>query len=113
MPLHPEMETPLFSAGRFFVAIFIYDTLSRVSLCHETLKALYSLTPAETQLLQALVQGETLEDYAGRCKRSLYTIKAQLRSLFKKTGTGRQASLICKVMNSPANLGVYQPDFNL
>ena len=66
------------------------------------LMQLFDLTPAEARLLRALAQGATLDDYARECELSTSTVKTQLRSLFAKTGTSRQADLVRRVMDIPA-----------
>jgi DNA-binding CsgD family transcriptional regulator len=113
MPLHPELECPRLSAVESFAAVFIYDPMAHIKLCADTLKAVYNITPAEAELLQALVQGDTLESYADRRSRSLHTIKSQLKFLFRKTGTSRQATLVNLISNGPACLRPSQPIFNL
>jgi len=66
------------------------------------LMQLFGLSPAEARLLRALVQGTTLDDYARECDVRLTTLKTQLKSLFAKTGTHRQADLVRLVMDVPA-----------
>lgn len=55
---------------------------------------LYGLTAAEARLTQALLSGETLGDYGDRTGHTRNTLKAQLASIFHKTGTSRQTELI-------------------
>ncbi len=55
---------------------------------------LYGLSPAETRLLQALVNGEQLSDYGERLRLSINTLKVQMKQIFAKTGTTRQSHLI-------------------
>jgi DNA-binding CsgD family transcriptional regulator len=55
---------------------------------------IYQLTKAEARLAQALLGGESVNDYAGRAGLSRNTIKSQLGALFGKTGTRRQGELI-------------------
>lgn len=66
------------------------------------LMQLFDLTPAEARLLRALAQGATLDDYARECDIRVTTVKTQLKSLFAKTGTCRQADLVRRVMDIPA-----------
>jgi len=113
MPMHPEADQFCFSSVKTFAAVFIYGLDSSCTLCKETLNVIYNITSAEAELLGALVKGETLESYALCRKRSVYTLKAQLRSLFRKTDTCRQLELVCKILNGPACLGRLQPEFSL
>lgn len=58
------------------------------------LTELFQLSPAEHRLAELLAQGLTLECCATRLNVSINTVKTQLRALFRKTGTTRQAQLI-------------------
>jgi len=71
-------------------------------LAHERLRQAYELTPAEARLLGALVAGERLTEYAARIGVGLTTARTHLRSLFAKTGEGRQADLIRRALTDPA-----------
>jgi DNA-binding CsgD family transcriptional regulator/PAS domain-containing protein len=64
----------------------------------EAVAKAYKLTRAEMRLLQALIDGERLTDYARRCGISAMTAKTHLRALFDKTGERRQADLIRRVL---------------
>lgn len=65
------------------------------------LRQVFNLTPAEARLLSALIHGERLAAYAGRSGVKLTTAKSHLRSLFAKTGEGRQADLIRRAITDP------------
>ena len=112
MPVHPELNSPRLLAVNTFAAVFIYDSASQITLCAATLKSIYNITPAEAELLKALVQGVTLENYAQSRSRSLHTVKAQLKSLFRKTGADRQVTLVNQIMNGPACLRALPPNFS-
>ena len=58
------------------------------------LSELFQLSPAEHRLAELLTQGLTLEGCAARLNVSINTVRTQLRALFRKTGTTRQAQLI-------------------
>jgi len=58
------------------------------------LMELFGLSAAEARLARALCHGDSLEEYATDQGLKLPTVKTQLRSVFAKTGTERQASLI-------------------
>lgn len=55
---------------------------------------LFSLTPAESRLLQCLLQGASPSDYAARKGVSQNTVRNQLKSIFEKTSVRRQTDLI-------------------
>lgn len=72
--------------------------LSQESGCPPHLRALmaalYRLTPAEVELVQALCDGLTPEAFAEQRGVRIATIRTQLRSVFSKTGTRRQSDLM-------------------
>jgi len=54
----------------------------------------FALTPAEARLATMLATGETLEAAADKCRISYQTARNQLKAVFAKTGTHRQAELV-------------------
>lgn len=58
------------------------------------LKAQWGLTSAEAQLAQQLMNGRSLDEAARRISVTKNTVRTQLRSLFMKTDTHRQAELV-------------------
>lgn len=58
------------------------------------LAELFQLTPAEQRLAELLAQDLTPEDCAERLIVSINTVRSQLRALFRKTDTVRQAELV-------------------
>ncbi len=54
----------------------------------------YHLTPVEIALVEALVAGRHLKQFAEQACISYETARSHLKSIFKKTGTHRQADLI-------------------
>ncbi len=80
---------------RAVAIVFIIDPHRRLLLAARTLERLYGATPAETRLAQVLLDGgDKLQTIADRLGLSENTIKTQLRGLFEKTRTNRQAELI-------------------
>jgi len=60
----------------------------------DRLAAAFRLSPAEARLWAALARGRRLIDIADEVGVSVHTARVQLRSLFAKTGTHRQADLL-------------------
>lgn len=54
----------------------------------------FGFTDAEAQVASQLLKGMSLSDIAESTSRSRETVKSHLKSLFKKTGTRRQAELV-------------------
>ncbi len=86
------------------VALFIDSGGGFFSISEETLKSVYGLTQSEAGLLLRMVQGETLAEISEARNVTMHTVRAQLKSVFAKTDTNRQASLIKKVLTGPAVL---------
>lgn len=55
---------------------------------------LYGLTRTEAQLAQHIASGQSLQDIASSSSRRLNTVRTQLKEVFQKTGTHRQAQLV-------------------
>ncbi len=86
------------------VAIFMDSGGGFFNISEETLKSVYGLTQSEAGLLLRMVQGETLAEISKARSVTLHTVRAQLKAVFAKTDTNRQASLIKKVLTGPAVL---------
>lgn len=65
------------------------------------LMQLFRLSPAEARLARALAQGATPEEYAVAEEVSTATVRTQLRKIFGKTGTARQAELVRLLVGIP------------
>ena len=61
------------------------------------LQRLFGLTPAEAEMTARLANGESLEAIAEARSVCVDTVRTQLRTVFKKTGTHRQGELVCAV----------------
>ena len=58
------------------------------------LKKNANLTDAEIRLAVALFEGQSLTQHALKPVTTVGTVRQQLKSVFRKTGTGRQAELV-------------------
>ena len=67
------------------------------------LSEMFELTPAETRLAVSLLDGGDLASIAADHRLSIETIRAQLKSLFSKTDTHRQAELISLLLRLSGN----------
>jgi DNA-binding CsgD family transcriptional regulator/PAS domain-containing protein len=73
---------------------------------------IYGLTPAEARLVTELVKGATLSEIGSTLRISLATVRAQLKHVFEKTRTNRQAELI-RVMLASAIRSSVSVDLSL
>lgn len=101
-PVHPEMEpVSLFPMNRSFVAVFLHDPQTSVSLDLVRIAELYGLTDAEARVAGAVANGDSLEKLAASTGVSIHTVRSQLKAVFRKTGTRRQAALARLLLTSP------------
>jgi DNA-binding CsgD family transcriptional regulator len=66
----------------------------------DLLQCHFSLTPAEARLALHLVAGETLRSAAVKLSITYETARSRLKSIFKKTGTCRQAELVIVILTA-------------
>src|SRR5262245_25167688 len=67
----------------------------------ELLRRLFGLTHAEARLCERLVLGRTVEEAAKDLGIATETARVHLKRIFDKTGVGRQAELVAKVLATP------------
>lgn len=87
------------------VAVFISDPDLHESTSRQILGELFELTPAEANLATLLARGLSLAQVSSAQGISQHTARAQLKSIFAKTGVSRQAELVRLVLKSVASLG--------
>lgn len=96
--------TPLFAA---VAGSAVHDAVAAVYLMNadavstasvRALRAVYGLTGAEAAVVRALAEGIGLEQIAERRGVTLQTVRGQLKQVFSKTRTSRQAELIRLVL---------------
>lgn len=95
----------LSGSARDEVLLLIAAPERRTQAAPADLARLFRLTGAEAQLAAALAAGTTLSDYAARRGITVGTARIQLKQLFGKTGTGRQADLVRLVLHSLSSQG--------
>jgi DNA-binding CsgD family transcriptional regulator len=99
MPLPPQISST--GPDELLAAVFVGEPSPNVAPSSALLRTLYGLTPTETRLLLALLEGACVSDYADCAGVSLNTARSQLKSIFLKTGCQRQAELIKKIVSDP------------
>jgi DNA-binding CsgD family transcriptional regulator len=87
-----------------FAAVFVSDPEQRDSASQQILGELFGLTPAEANVAILLARGLSLAEVAETQNISPHTARAQLKSIFAKTGVSRQAELVRMVLKSVASL---------
>jgi DNA-binding CsgD family transcriptional regulator len=103
----PALVTPFQASGldigplQRLVAIILSDLDGATEFSGEAIAQIYGLTSAEGRLVAALAGGRSMAGYARRTGISVNTAKAQLRSVFLKTGVSRQSALVGLVLANP------------
>ncbi len=82
--------------------VFFHDFRSSPGLDPMIVAETFNLTPAEARVAVALASGHALEDIASRHGVSIVTVRTQLRAVFAKTGTARQADLVRLLATMPS-----------
>lgn len=108
-PLHllitPVRNISLDSATPVYAIAFITGPSQRVRPAADILQALFGLTPAESRVALLLCDGLAPPNIADLIGISTNTLKTQLASIYRKTGTSRQSQLVLLL----ANLTVIEP----
>jgi DNA-binding CsgD family transcriptional regulator len=82
----------IFSAGSSLIVIT--EVAPQAGPDAHILQGLFDLTPAEARVASALVAGSQVNEIGKLLRVSEATIRTQLKSVYAKTGTGRQAELV-------------------
>jgi DNA-binding CsgD family transcriptional regulator/PAS domain-containing protein len=81
--------------------VFIRDPNRSISAA-AALQALFQLTPAEARIAEALANGKSLAEIAVSQRANRQTVRKQLKAIFAKTGTNRQAQCVAAILRSIA-----------
>ncbi len=100
IPLDRDAGLPEVPARR--LALLTAAPLAAPPPAPALLRATYGLTGAEAKLAAALANGQRLEAIAAARGVRLPTVRSQLRAVFEKTGTTRQAELVRLLSRLPA-----------
>lgn len=87
----PGLTTSPLSA--FHAILVISDTDAPHAAAVATIRDVFDLTAAESRLAVAIATGKELESFSIERRLSKETVRNQLKSVFLKTGTNRQAQL--------------------
>ena len=86
------------------VALFISDPQAQTSASQDILERVFGLSKAESALALQLARGKSLAEASTGLNVSQHTARAQLKSIFAKTGVTRQAELVGLILKSVAAL---------
>jgi len=83
------------------LVLLVTDPEKPVAFPDSVLRALYRLTPAQTDVANGMLTGYSLDDIAFLRKVSVGTVRQQVKSILSKTGTTRQIDLIRLLITLP------------
>lgn len=87
------------ASGKLVMALYIVDPDRDSRAMVSALCRAHGLTATEALLAVHLVEGVTVEDAASRMHIQTQTARAYLKHIFAKTGTHRQAELVCAILS--------------
>ncbi len=97
-PLRPQHSS---SNGHAVAAVFVSDPEHPPPIDGGMLRQWFGLTPAEARLAVVLAQGHSLAEALECLGVGVNTVRTQLKSIFGKTGTRRQAELVWLLLSAP------------
>ncbi|MDO8465155.1 MAG: helix-turn-helix transcriptional regulator [Gallionella sp.] len=103
IPVPPEENTPP-DARRPAIALMIHDSASFEKIDLNGFAKVHNLTPAETRIMNLLLEHASLPPIAQELNVSLHTVRSQLRTVREKTGARRQAELVRMLMSWPRRM---------
>jgi len=83
------------------LVLLVTDPEGPVNFPDDVLRALYGLTPAETEIANGILTGYTLDEIAVLRRVSRGTVRQQLKTILNKTDTCRQSDLVRLLMTLP------------
>ncbi|MGH1439077.1 MAG: helix-turn-helix transcriptional regulator [Cellvibrionaceae bacterium] len=83
------------------VMITLGSLVDKPNYSTDMLEDLFNLTPAEAALAVCLAEDRSLQEAADILGRKVGTVRVQLQTIFEKTDTNRQASLISLIASIP------------
>lgn len=82
--------------------LLLFDPDLLVPADAQLIAADLGISPREAQISALLLSGMSLRAIAQHCAVSTHTVRAQLKSIYRKTGIGTQAELVRRVALGPA-----------
>jgi DNA-binding CsgD family transcriptional regulator len=90
------------SSAQLATLVFVSDPTSRPQSRAATLRALYTLTPAEARVADLLLQGRDMQEVASGLGLTLETARFHAKRVLSKTGTRRQTELMRLMLSLPS-----------
>lgn len=100
MAVRPQKVMGAFGATPLAL-VLLHDPALNSNLDPFIVAETFDLTPAEARVAVQMVNGLTADEIAQKSGVSVNTVKSQIKSLFQKTGTTRQAELVSVIHRMP------------
>jgi DNA-binding CsgD family transcriptional regulator len=104
----PAMIATLFRINRDRVALIISDPLRSAQDFREGLMRIFHLTSTEAGLVNELLQGSSLREYAANNDIGYETARTHLKNAMHKNGWHRQGEMIAIVLKRLLPLGLFE-----
>lgn len=101
VPISATRQAFDFTRRRICSVVFLHREGESPRPTEEQLSSQFGLTPAEARLAKVMSEGGSVSEYAANQGLSKHTVRSQLRSVFGKTGTHRQAQLASLLAGVP------------
>lgn len=98
----PSWTSPF--GTRSAAVIFMSDPQASPGSMSALLRSVYGMTPAESRLTEALVNGSTPQECAATFGVTINTVRTQIKRAAAKAGVSRQSDLVRVVLTGPAVL---------
>jgi DNA-binding CsgD family transcriptional regulator len=105
MPLSRRMTR--FDTPEIPLALVTISSPEKHARPNRQLREMFGLTAAEAELAAAVAAGKRLDDIAEERGVRITTVRTQMRSIYSKTGTNRQAELVQMIARLPVS---WHPD---
>lgn len=92
-------------ARRINVLITIHDPSRRIASAAQRIALVLHVPLGAAKVVEAILEGIELKDYAERAGVSMNTVKFHLKTAFDRTESRSQAGLVRKAIGSPERLG--------
>jgi DNA-binding CsgD family transcriptional regulator len=98
----PFIASVDFFAHRPSAVLFLSEPDFKLRSRSAVLRSLYNLSPSECRVAEQLADGQEISAIAEELGRTVEGTRFQLKSIFRKTGTRRQAELIRLILSLPS-----------
>ncbi len=97
LPADVAASLPAAAGAAGAAALLVEPVVQQVELCPRVVGSAFGLTAAEAEIAIELSKGATVAEVAERRRSAVSTVRTQVKSVLRKTGSRRQGELIAKI----------------